>query len=121
VAGLTVADLLQIAERVVGPEVRIRDRGLLVAALARVEATDGDEDVYGSTAEKAAALLHSLVTASALAEGNRPFALAAALTLMAMAGEPSAVSDEDAVALVTEIVTGRVEAVPVIAHRLAGR
>ena len=120
-AGLTVADLLQVAERVVGPEVRVRDRGLLVAALARVEATDGDVDVYGSTAEKGAALLHSLVTTAALAEGNRPFALAAALTSMALAGAPADITDADAVALVTDIVTGRVEAVPEIARRLTGR
>lgn len=119
-AGLTVEDLLQIADRVVGPGVRVRDLGLLVGALARACAGADGADVYPTLAEKAAALLHSLVTTFPLVEGNRPFALAAALAMMALGDQPAGISDEEALALVTGIVTGRIEDVQQIAAALRG-
>lgn len=119
-AGLTVEDLEQIATRVVGPDVRVRDPGLLVAALARAGAMASGVDVYPTVADKSAALLHSLATTFPLVEGNRPFALAAALALMALNDEPAGISDPDAVDLVTGIVTGRIEAVGEIARALRG-
>ncbi|KQS66612.1 Fic family protein [Modestobacter sp. Leaf380] len=118
--GLTVEDLLQIAARVVGEDVRVRDAGLLVAALARTRATAAGVEVYPTVPEKGAALLHSLATSFPLVDGNRPFALAATLALMAMEDEPAGISDEAAVALVTSIVTGKVEDVGAIAAALRG-
>lgn len=120
-AGLTLDDLLVVAARVVGPDVAVRDPGLLVAALARVDAVDDGAEVYPTVGEKAAALLHSLASNGALSTGNRPFALAAALALMGLLDRPAAISPEAAVALVTGIVTGRVEGVREIAAALEGR
>ena len=119
-AGLTLEDLVHVARRVVGSEVRVRDPGLLSAALARVDAQAFGEEVYATVPEKAAALLHSLVTTVPLVEGNRPFALAATLVLLARNGHPGTFSDEEAVDLVTGIVTGRLESVRDIAARLGG-
>jgi len=73
-AGLSVEDLVEIARRTVGPDVRVRDVGLLSAALARVDARALGLDVYPDVDEQAAALLHSLATTAPLEEGNRAFA-----------------------------------------------
>jgi death on curing protein len=119
-AGLTLEDLLHVARRVVGSEVRVRDPGLLSAALARVDAQAFGNEVYPTVPEKAAALLHSLVTTVPLVEGNRPFALAATLVFLARNGQPATLADDEAVELVTGIVTGRLESVQEIAARLGG-
>jgi death-on-curing protein len=117
-AGLTVEDLLHVARRTLGEEVRVRDAGLLSAALARLDATAFDEPVYPTVPLKAAALLHSLATTAPLAQGNRPFALAATLAFLGLHGMPLELSDEQAVDLVTRIVTGRLEDVHEIAAAL---
>ncbi|SDN81757.1 death on curing protein [Klenkia soli] len=118
--GLTLDDLLQVAARVVGPDVVVRDPGLMVAALARVSAVADGAEVYPTAAEKGAALLHSLVLNGALASGNRPFALAACLALMGLLDQPAGIAPDAAAGLVTAIVTGRVEGVPEIAAALRG-
>lgn len=118
--GLTVEDLLQIAVRVVGDEASVRDPGLLVAAIARTRAATAGDEVYPTAAERGAALLHSLATTSPLVAGNRPFALAATLAQMALEDEPAGITDDAAVALVTAIVTGRLEDVREIAAALRG-
>lgn len=119
-AGLTVDDLVHVARRSVTGQVRVRDPGLLVAALARQEAWAFGREVYPTVEEKAAALLHSLTTTVPLAEGNRPFALAATLVYLARQGRPSEMSEQAAVDLVTGICTGRLESVQEIAGLLTG-
>ena len=57
---LTLPELMHVARRVLGPEVGVRDYGLLEAALARPKATAFGKDAYPSLDAKAAALLHSL-------------------------------------------------------------
>ena len=118
-AGLTVEDLVHVAQRAVGDEVAVRDVGLLAAALARVDACAYGREVYPTVPEKAAALLHSLATTVPLVEGNRPFALAATLVFLAQAGQPSQLTEQAAVDLVTGIVTGRLESVEEIAALLS--
>src|SRR3712207_35861 len=119
-AGLSLDDLLEVARRTVGPAVEVRDLGLLSAALARVDARALGRDVYPSVEEQAAALLHSLATTAPLAQGNRPFAWAATAVYLARRGRPCSLTDAQAVALVTDVLTGRVEAVTTIADRLRG-
>ncbi len=119
-AGLSLDDLVQVARRTVGDDVQVRDAGLLSAALARMDATVGGEPVYPSVGLKAAALLHSLATTAPLVQGNRPFALAATLAFLALNGRPLAIPDQQAVDLVTRIVTGRLEDVRDIAAALEG-
>jgi death-on-curing protein len=117
-AGLTPEDLAHVAQRVVGSDVAVRDVGLLAAAVARMDAWAFGVEVYPTVLEKGAALLHSLVTTSPLTAGNRPFALAATLVFLAQHEHPVALSDAAAVALVTAIVTGRLESVQEIAEAL---
>ena len=45
---LTLPELLHVAGRVLGPEVAVRDYGLLEAALARPQATVFGKDAYPS-------------------------------------------------------------------------
>lgn len=73
---LSVEDLLEIAERLMG-EVVVRDAGILAAAAGRPKITVFGEDAYPSFEDKAAALLHSLVRIHALVEGNKRLAWAA--------------------------------------------
>jgi death on curing protein len=117
-AGLSVEDLLEVASRTVGPGMRVRDVGLLSAALARVEARALGADVYPDVDEQAAALLHSLATTAPLEHGNRAFAWVATAVYLARRGCPVTLTDAQAVRLVTDVLTGRVESVPVIAERL---
>ena len=117
-AGLTVEDLVEVAHRTVGPDVRVRDVGLLSAALARVEARALGEDVYPGVDEQAAALLHSLATTAPLEHGNRPFAWVATAVYLARRGRPATLTDAQAVDLVTDVLTGRLESVAAIARRL---
>ncbi|MGY1856510.1 type II toxin-antitoxin system death-on-curing family toxin [Modestobacter sp. SYSU DS0290] len=117
-AGLTVEDLLHVARRCLGGEVQVRDLGLLTAALARMDAVAFEREVYPSVREKAAALMHSLATTAPLVEGNRPFALSATLVYLALNGQASTLTDDEAVAVVTGIMTGRMETVQQIATAL---
>jgi death-on-curing protein len=119
-AGLSLDDLLEVARRTVGPAMRVRDPGLLTAAVARADARVADRDVYETVPERAAALLHSLATTSPLVRGNRPFAWAATAVYLARAGQPSPLSDDEAIALVTDVITGRLDSVAAIARRLEG-
>lgn len=119
-AGLSLEDLAEVAVRSVGPDARIRDLGLLSAALARVGTRVRGRELYPSVEEQAAALLHSLATTSPLEEGNRPFAWAATAVYLARRGQPSGLDDAAVVALVTDVFTGRLETVGAIAERLGG-
>lgn len=119
-ARLTSDDLLEIARRVVGAHAAIRDEGLLHAALARVEArTPAGAEVYRSVEERAAALLHSLATTAPLVRGSLPFSWAATAVYLARNGRRSPLDDGQAVALVTDVATGKLESVQDIAARLS--
>jgi death on curing protein len=73
---LTLPELLHVAERILGPDVKVRDHGLLESALARPQAAAFGQDAYLTLDEKAAALLHSLARNHALVDGNKRLALA---------------------------------------------
>lgn len=64
------------------------------------------------------ALLHSLATTAPLAHGDRPFARLATAVYLARNGPPSALGEAQAIALVTDVLTGRGESVESITERL---
>ena len=67
----------------------LRDRGALEAAVARPQMTFGGEDLYPEVADKAAALMHSLVMNHPFVDGNkRAGAHACILFLVANGVEP---------------------------------
>jgi death on curing protein len=74
---LTLEDLLEIAADVLD-EVQLRDAGLLASAAARPATTVFGEDAYPTFADKAAALMHSLVRNHPLVDGNKRLAWSAA-------------------------------------------
>ncbi len=73
---LSVEDLLEIAAGVL-PEFVVRDPGLLAAAAARPSISVFGDDAYPNFADKAGALLHSLVRNHALLDGNKRLAWSA--------------------------------------------
>ena len=115
---LTLAELLHVAERTLGPEVPVRDHGLLESALARPQAIAFGLGAYESLEEKAAALLHSLARNHALIDGNRRLALAATLAFLGLNGYRLTLTNEEAYTLVIEVASGLLDDVADIADRI---
>src|ERR1700730_5899984 len=112
---LSLAELLHVAERVLGPEVAVRDYGLLEAALARPQATAFGKDAYPSLDAKAAALLHSLARNHALIDGNKRLALAAVIAFYGLNGRRLTLTNDAAYDLVMSVAAGHLDTVDVIA------
>lgn len=71
---LTLEDLLEIHRRVIestGGSDGIRSIPLLDSAVARPQATFGGIDLYTALPEKAAALLHSIISNHPFVDGNK--------------------------------------------------
>ena len=83
---LDLEDLLRIAARVVGDEVQVRDAGLLESAAHRPRTTVFGADAYPDVHDKAAALLHSVVSNHALVDGNKRLGLAAVIAFLGLNG-----------------------------------
>ena len=115
---LTLPELLHVAERTLGPEVPVRDHGLLESALARPRATAFGVDAYDTLEEKAAALLHSLARNHALVDGNKRLALAATIAFLGLNGYRLTLTNDEAYTLVIEVASGQLDDVADIAHRI---
>ena len=89
---LSLAQVLELHQRQIkrfGGGAGLRDRGALEAAIARPQMTFGGEDLYPEIADKAAALMHSLVMNHPFVDGNkRAGAHACILFLLANDMEP---------------------------------
>ncbi|ORA38222.1 type II toxin-antitoxin system death-on-curing family toxin [Mycobacterium aquaticum] len=79
-------DVLTAGSIAFGAEVKVRDYGLLDAAVARPQATVFGVDAYPEIWDKAAALLQSLARNPALVDGNKRTAWAAAWTFLHING-----------------------------------
>ena len=115
---LTLTELLYVAERALGPEVPVRDHGLLESALARPQATVFGRDAYESFEEKAGALLHSLARNHGLVDGNKRLALAATIAFLGLNGYRLTLTNDKAYTLVMEVASGVIDDVAVIAERI---
>jgi death-on-curing protein len=79
---LDLDDILELARRLLGEPVPLRDAGLLGSAAARPQTVVLGEDAYPDIWTKAAALLQSIVNNQALTDGNKRLGwLAAAVFL----------------------------------------
>jgi death-on-curing protein len=116
---LTLPELLHVAERTLGPDVPVRDHGLLESALARPRATAYGADAYASLEQKAAALLHSLARNHALVDGNKRLALAATIAFLGLNGRRLTLSNDEAYTLVIDVAAGKLDDVSSIAEHLA--
>lgn len=93
----TTDEILIAAEYACGFRPIVRDAGLLESSLMRPAATVFGHDAYPVIWDKAAALLHSLVTTQALADGNKRTGWAACWLLLGLNGHRiSAILDVDA-------------------------
>jgi death-on-curing protein len=68
---LDLDDILELARRLLGEPVPLRDAGLLGSAAARPQTVVLGEDAYPDIWTKAAALLQSIVNNHALIDGNK--------------------------------------------------
>jgi death on curing protein len=105
---LNLEELLHIASRTLG-EYKVRDYGLLNAALARPQTYVFGYDAYPTLAEKAAALLYSLTMNHALIDGNKRLALAAVLAFCGINGRRLTLTNEEAYELVMAVANGELE------------
>jgi death-on-curing protein len=106
---LTLPELMHVARRVLGPEVAVRDYGLLEAALARPKATAFGKDAYPALDAKAAALLHSLARNHALIDGNKRLALAATIAFYGLNGRRLTLTNDEAYDLVMKVAAGELD------------
>ena len=111
-------DLLRIAERAIGPEVLVRDHGLLESACARPRTTVMGADAYPTVAEKAAALVHSLAMNHPLVDENKRLALAGLIVFLGVNGRRLTWSNDEAYDAITDVASGRMNDVAVIAARI---
>lgn len=111
---LTVEDLLEIAAGVLG-DVQIRDAGLLASAAARPATDVFGMEPYPALADKAAALLHSLVRNHPLVDGNKRLGWSATRAFCLLNGFDLTYDDvDDAEAMVLGAAAGNLD-VPDIA------
>jgi death on curing protein len=116
---LTLEDVLRFLESALGEEPRVRDFGLLEAALSRPATTVLGEDAYPTVPVKAAAMLHSLCRNHPLVDGNKRLAWAATAVFLVLDGHPPR-RDQDAVfRLVMDVAGGELDDVGEIASRIA--
>ena len=115
---LSVEELVYIAERATGGPVVVRDLGMLQAAQARPTASWLGVDTYASIDEKAAALVHSLVTNHALVDGNKRLGLAGLIAFLGVNGFTLTWSNDEAHDFIVELADGTLTTVPEIASRL---
>ncbi len=82
---LDLEQVIYLHERIIesaGGKQGIRDYTLLHSALERCKATFAGNDLYPSTLEKAAALMHSLVMNHAFLDGNKRTAYAVTMRFL---------------------------------------
>lgn len=103
---LDLEDLLEIARRAVGTDVKVGDYGLLESALARPRASVFGEDAYPDLHLKAAALLHSLARNRALVDGDKRLAWTACLTFLGVNGQRITAPEDDRFDFVIRVATG---------------
>lgn len=119
---LSAEDLVELARIAAGPRVRVRDLGLLESAAARPGTVVFGTEAYESLFEKAAALLHSIVSNHPLVDGNKRLGFLAAATFLELNGvrlkDPDLIEDR-AYALIVEVASGAFSEVGKLAEGLA--
>jgi death-on-curing protein len=112
---LTRAEILRVAQRAVGPDVVVRDHGLLESAVARPATSVFGVDAYPTLDDKAAALLHSLARNHSLVDGNKRLALAGVIAFYGMNGRRLTLTNDEAYDLIIGVASGKLDAVAPIA------
>ena len=116
---LELEDLLAAADTALGQPAEVRDVGLLQASAARPRATAFGEEAYPTLDEKAAALLHSLVTGHPLVDGNKRLGWVAVRLFYRLNETDVHPTADKAFDLIVGVADGTIRDVRVIAERLA--
>ena len=116
---LDLEDLLDLAERLLGPNPPLRDVGLLGSAVARPRATAFGADAYPDIWTKAAALLLSIVKNHALVDGNRRLGWLATAVFLHLNGIDVSIAGNDDVYDLVMAVAGGKHSATEVAEKLA--
>jgi death-on-curing protein len=117
---LDLEDLLDLAERLLGPDPPIRDVGLLGSAAARPQTTAFGGDAYPDLWTKAAALLLSIVKNHALVDGNKRLGWLATAVFLHLNGiDVTIAGNDDVYDLVMGVAAGNF-GIAEVADKLAG-
>jgi death-on-curing protein len=110
---LSLQQVLELQRRQVrrfGGAHGLRDRGALEAAVARPQMTFGGEDLYPEIADKAAALMHSLVMNHPFVDGNKRVGAHACIALLLANGVEPIFSSADLTDITLAVAQGGVNA-----------
>jgi death-on-curing protein len=105
-----ILDLHEKQIRSFGGSAGLRDRGALESAVARPAMTFGGEDLYPDVADKASALMHSLVMNHAFVDGNKRVGTSAAELFLDLNGYRLAATDEDLEQITLSVARGELDA-----------
>ena len=115
---LTLEEILGVAARAIDGEVKLRDVGLLEAAVARPKASAFGADAYPDLHSKSAALLLSICQNHALIDGNKRLALAATIVMLGVNGWKLSLTNDEAYNLVIAVTSGELAEVAEVAEQL---
>ncbi len=115
---LTLEEMFGVAARVIEGEVKLRDAGLLEAAVARPRASAFGVDAYPDLHSKVAALLLSICQNHALIDGNKRLALAATIVMLGVNGWKLTLTNDEAYNLVIAVTSGDLAEVAEVADLL---
>ena len=113
---LTLDDVLALTARA---GFTIADYGLVESALARPQASVFGEDAYPTIHQKATALLQSMATNHALADGNKRTAWAATRLFYGLNDYRITATEDERFELIIAVATRELDTVTMIAARLA--
>ena len=113
---LTLDDVLALTARA---GFTIADYGLVESALARPPASVFGEDAYPTIHQKVAAMLQSLVTNHALAEGNKRTAWAATRLFYGLNDYRITATEDERFEVIIAVATRELDTVTMTAARLA--
>jgi death-on-curing protein len=105
-----IVDLHEKQVRKFGGSAGLRDRGGLESAVARPAMTFGGEDLYPDVADKASALMHSLVMNHAFVDGNKRTGASASELFLEVNGYRLAATDGDLERITLAVARGELDA-----------
>ncbi|MGC4813972.1 hypothetical protein ACLQ29_25860 [Micromonospora sp. DT228] len=112
-------DLLILLSEHTGPQSRVRDGGILVAAANRPHARVLGSAVYPTVLDRSAALLHGLMVWRPLDMWNAGLAWAAMRIYLVRSGVTLNMPAKERMALTDALVSGEVDSVDELALRLS--
>lgn len=93
----------------------VRDEGILDASLNRPFATFGGVDLFPSPEEKAAALLHGIITGHPFVDGNKRTGYALARLILQDAGLDITADENEKYDMVNQVATGQMDVEGIVA------